>query len=90
MKCKILVFISAMMLTSQIAFADPANAARLSAEQKREIAWAIHVLAQTHALYRDKNSCGKFDSDIIQELIKEGLLSPDDSAVMSICIGATE
>jgi hypothetical protein len=90
MKKTLSTFVLALVLAGQSAPADPNRAAKLTPEQKRQIAWAILVLADTGAIYRDQNMCTKFDPDIIQQLMNEGLLQKGDSRISSICIGATQ
>ncbi len=76
-----------MLFTDKTAFADPSKVASLTIEQKREIAWAIRVLAETKVVSRDQNMCAQFDQDIIEELFRLGLLNKGESIMRSICIG---
>jgi hypothetical protein len=90
MKYQVGIVILALALVAQTASADPAKLAKLTDEQKREIAFAIQILSETGSLSADENKCAQFDSDIIEELQRAGLLHGGRSQLMSICIGASK
>ena len=60
----------------------------LSYEEKKQLAWAIKILAYTGALRVDENKCMSFDPDLIDELRKSGFLKKGDSKLMTFCVGS--
>jgi hypothetical protein len=59
----------------------------LSLTDQQKIAWALKILEQYKAIDVDENKDIQVDTDILENLIHEGLLKKDDSKLMVICIG---
>lgn len=75
-----------LVMLSGYAYADKEQAARLSAQDRQNIIWAIRILADTKTLARAENQCAQFDKDILDLLKQDGLLEQGGVQLNSICI----
>lgn len=79
-----------LLILGSPAYADKEQAARLSAQDRQNIIWAIRILADTKTLVKTENQCAQFDTDILDLLKQDGLLENGGVELNSICIDPVE